>query len=385
MKNQPLEELVEQIVTKLGAIQTDGHWHIGKIVAEAVSENDLRSKLPEVCRRLAAHPSSNLSYSYLRQCIRTFTYYPDIACRKLPESFYHVLANRVYHQEDRDRFEKLAMENGWNVNQLCSEIRTELLSRKEQSKSELGFDLQLTNLWYFNSSDPRFGKADFRGRIAGQIIANALYYFAEPDGLIVDLFAGSGTLGDVINKLPFFSGRKHVMLDLNPSDERIKYNDVITSGIPLPDDSASYIFLDPPYGNLGRRYYGTSASDLSRIAPEAFLSVMFSVIRECRRVLLPGKNVSLIVESIMPFDSNFIDLPFVLGKKFTEEGFSIVSKVYVPNQTMRNEGSMPNVIAQSRAKRKLISDCRELLTFKKQQCKPVSGVIDISNVRRRKR
>jgi hypothetical protein len=365
MNYKSSEGLIEGIVEKLGAIQTDGHWHIGKIISETVLENETRSKIVGVCRSLAAHPKGNLSYSYLRQCIRTYTYYPDISERELPEALYHVLANHVYRQEDRDRFEKLAMENKWNANQLKAGIRKELRSRKEQSKSEIGFDVKLTNLWYFNTSDPRFGKPSFRGRIAGQIIANALYYFAGDDGLVVDLFAGSGTLGDVIDKLPFFSSLEYVMLDLDPSDERIKFNDVMVSGIPLPDNSASYIFLDPPYGNIGERYYGNSDSDLSRMGPELYAVAMFSVIRECRRVLLPDKNVSLINEPIMPFDTDFIDLPFVLASKFIEEGFEIVSKVYVPNQTMRNEGSMPNIISKSRSKKKLISDCRELLTFRK--------------------
>ena len=364
MNDKSLEGLIEQIVVKLSAIQTDGHWHIGKIISETVLEHETKSKTVEVCRSLAAHPKGNLSYSYLRQCIRTYTYYPDISQRELSQSLYHVLANHVYRQEDRDKFEKLAMENSWNANQLRAEIRKELRSRKEQSKSEIGFDVKLTNLWYFNTSDPRFGKANFRGRIAGQIIANALYYFAGDDGLVVDPFAGSGTLGDIIDKLPFFNNLEYAMFDLNPSDERIKYNDVMVSGIPLPSNSASYIFLDPPYGNLGKRYYGSSDSDLSRMSSELYMVAMFSVIRECRRVLSPGKNVSLIIEPIMPFDSDFIDLPFVLGRKFIEEGFEIVSKVYVPNQTMRNEGSMPNIIAKSRSKRKPISDCRELLTFK---------------------
>jgi len=365
MKTKSVETLTEQIIKQLGTIQTDGHWHIGQIIAEVVEENEAKSKVAEICRQIAAHPKSNLSYSYLRQCIRTYTYYPNISRRKLPEPLYYILANRIYRQEDRDRFEQLAIKNKWNANQLSSEIRKELLSRKEQEKSERGFDLQITNLWYFNSSDPRFGKTNFRGRIAGQIIANALYYFAGTDGLIVDLFAGSGTLGDVIDKLPYFKGREYVMYDLNPSDERIKQNDVTINGIPLPKNSVGYIFLDPPYGHLGQRYYGASASDLSTMAPQSFLAVMYSVVRECRRVLRPNKNVSIIIEPIMPFDSNFIDLPFELSRKFVEEGFEIVSKVYVPNQTMRNEGSMPNIIAQSRAKKKLISDCRELVTFRK--------------------
>src|SRR5205823_7041370 len=147
MKDNSLERLINQIVAKLNTIQTDGHWHIGKIVSETISKNDAKAQVAEVCRMLSAHPKANLSYSYLRHCIRTYTYYPDISRRKLPEALYFVLANRVYRQEDRDRFEKLAIKNNWNINQLSSEIRKELLSRKEQLKSELGFDLHLTNLW----------------------------------------------------------------------------------------------------------------------------------------------------------------------------------------------------------------------------------------------
>jgi len=365
MAQKSLNHLTDEIVRQLGAIQTDGNWHIGKIISETLEANRAKSQLAEICREIAAHPASNLSYSFVRECIRTYTYYPDVAERKLSEPLYHVLANRVYRQEDRDRFEQLAIENHWNATQLSGAIRQTLVSRREQEKSELGFDLQLRNLWYFNSSDPRFGKQNFRGRIAGQIVANALYYYAGGDGLIVDLFAGGGTLGDVVDKLPHFQNREYVMFDLLPSDERIRQNDVTTDGIPLPNDSTGYIFLDPPYGHLGERYYGKSPSDLSTMGHQQFLAAMYSVIRECKRVLRKQRNVSIIIESIMPFDSDFVDLPFMLARKFIDEGFVIVSKVYVPNQTMRNEGSMPNIISHSRAKKKLISDCRELLTFQK--------------------
>lgn len=363
MVSDTVQTAVERIVDGLNGVQTDGHWQVGKVVAEAVSTNGLRSRLPEVCRALVEHPKTHLSYAYLRQCVRTYTYYPDAPQRPLSSGLYFVLANRVYREEDRARFEQLAIERSWNANQLATEIRKEARSRKEESRTELGFDLQLTNLWYFNTADPRFGKPEFRGRIAGQIIANALYYFGSGSGAVIDVFAGSGTLGDIIDKLPFFADFQYVMFDLSPCDGRIRQNDVMLHGIPLPSNSAGYIFLDPPYANLGERYYGTSESDLSRMAPGTFLAVMFSVIRECKRVLTPGRNVSLIIEPIMPFDDDLIDLPFQLAQRFVQEGFEPVSKVYVPNQTMRNEGSMPNIIGQSRRKKKLISDCRELLTF----------------------
>lgn len=364
MTTKDIDKLTEKIVERLSKLNTDGHWHIGKIITEVVDENKAKSQIADLCRQISTHPRSNFSYDYLRQCVRTFTYYPDISDRKLPEPIYHVLANRIYRKEDRERFEQLAIKNKWNTNNLAREIRKERLSKKENQKSELGFDLQLTNLWYFNTADPRFGKPDFRGRIAGQIVANALYYFAGDNSTIVDPFAGSGTLGDVIDILPFFSGRNYVMLDLNPSDKRIKQNDVTINGIPLTKNSAGYVFLDPPYGHIGQKHYGTSESDLSQMPPESFLATMYSVIRECKRILESGRSVSIIIEPIMPFDDDVVDFPFLLSRKFIEEGFVLVSKVYIPSQIMRNK-SLPNIFAHAKTKKKMISDCRELLTFRK--------------------
>lgn len=365
MAFKDINQLSEKIVERLSALNTDGHWHIGKIISEVVDENKAKSQIADLCRQIAIHPRSNFSYEYLRQCVRTFTYYPDISERKLPEPIYHILANRIYRKEDRERFEQLAIKNKWNANNLAKEIRKERLSKKEKQKSELGFDLQLTNLWYFNTADPRFGKPDFRGRIAGQIVANALYYFASENSTIVDPFAGSGTLGDVIDILPYFSGCNYVMFDLNPSDKRIKQNDVTVKGIPLSKNSAGYVFLDPPYGHIGQRYYGTSVSDLSQMPSESFLVAMYSVIRECKRILESSKNVSIIIEPIMPFDGDVVDFPFLLTRKFIDEDFELISKVYIPSQVMRNK-SLPNIFAHAKSKKKLISDCRELLTFRKK-------------------
>lgn len=359
------DQLAESIVEKLGNLSTDGHWHIGQIITETIDQNKAKSQIADICRQISANPKANFSYEYLRQCIRTYTYYPDVSTKKLPEPLYHMLANRIYRKEDRDRFERLAIEKNWNINDLAKEIRKERLSIKENQKSELGFDLQLTNLWYFNTADPRFGKADFRGRIAGQIVANALYYYADINDVIVDPFAGSGTLGDVIDKLPYFSNRTYILFDLNPCDDRIKQNDVTTQGIPLANQSAGYVFLDPPYGHIGQRHYGSSEADLSRMSPEGFLASMYAVIRECKRILRPEKNVSIIIEPILPFEGNVLDFPFLLSRKFVDEGFEIISKVYVPSQVMRNK-SLPNIFARARAKKRLISDCRELLTFRKQ-------------------
>ena len=43
--------------------------------------------------------------------------------------------------------------------------------------------------WYFSHCDPRFG-VKYPGRIPGQIPANLIHYFTQPNDLVVDLMAG---------------------------------------------------------------------------------------------------------------------------------------------------------------------------------------------------
>ncbi len=103
MTTRDINQLTESIVEQLSNLSVDGHWHIGQIISEVVQEQKAKSLVANICRQISAHPKANFSYEYLRQCIRTYTYYPDIATKKLPEPIYHLLANRIYRQDiDRD-------------------------------------------------------------------------------------------------------------------------------------------------------------------------------------------------------------------------------------------------------------------------------------------
>jgi len=66
----------------------------------------------------------------------------------------------------------------------------------------------------------------------GQVVANALYYYTKPNDYIVDPFAGSGTLGDVVDNVPHFQDRKYKMYDANPIDERIGRNNILLTASP---------------------------------------------------------------------------------------------------------------------------------------------------------
>ncbi|MFB0556400.1 MAG: hypothetical protein ACETVW_00875 [Dehalococcoidia bacterium] len=354
------------IVQRLNELCGDNLWEVGKMVTKTVQE------LPQVrgghsngkiLQGLVAHPDAHFALSFLRECQALYKVYPDITSKQLPQSFYLALATQVHDAEERKAFEKEALSNGWNLTQLKKAIWDRRLARTQAEKSKYGFDLCVTNLWYFNSADPRFGKSHFKGRIAGQIVANALHYYTRPVDYIVDPFAGSGTLGDVIDKLEYFHDRRYKMYDLYPIDERIQQNDVL-NGIPERDESVDYVFLDPPYGSIPRGYYSGQDSDLARMNHDEFCIQLKSVIKECHRMLKSGGRVSIILEPYLTL-SSFFDFPGRARNEFLQQGFRQIGKVYVANQTMRGGLSTAYMITESKRRNFMISDCRELLTFKK--------------------
>lgn len=354
------------IVQQLNELCGDNLWEVGKMVTQTVqrlSEEGGGNSKGKILKELVAHPDAHFALSFLRECKALYEIYPDLTSKQLPQSLYLILATQVHDAEEREAFEKEALSNRWNLPQLKKAVWDRRLAKKQAEKSKYGFDLCVTNLWYFNSADPRFGKSYFKGRIAGQIVANALHYYTRPGDYIIDPFAGSGTLGDVIDKLEYFHNRRYKMYDLYPVDDRIQQNDVL-NGIPEQDESVDYVFLDPPYGSIPRGYYSGQDSDLAEMNRDEFCMQLKSVIKECHRMLKSSGRVSIILEPYLTLNS-FFDFPGEARKEFLQQGFRQIGKVYLANQTMRGGLSTAYMITESKRRNFMISDCRELLTFEK--------------------
>lgn len=357
---------LDAIVQQLNELCGDNLWEAGKVITQTVqrlSKGEGDNSKGKILQELVAHPDAHFALSFLRECKALYDTYPDLTSRQLPQSFYLLLATQVHDAEERKVFEKEALSNSWNLTRLKKTVWDHRLAKKQAEKSKYGFDLCVTNLWYFNSADPRFGKSHFKGRIAGQIVANALHYYSRPGDYIVDPFAGSGTLGDVIDKLEYFHDRRYKMYDLYPIDDRIQQNDVL-NGVPEQDESVDYVFLDPPYGSIPRGYYSGQDSDLARMNHDEFCIQLKSVIKECHRMLKSGGRVSIILEPYLTL-SSFLDFPGRARNEFLQQGFRQIGKVYVANQTMRGGLSTAYMITESKRRNFMISDCRELLTFEK--------------------
>lgn len=357
---------LDPLIEKLNSFSADNYWDLGKFLVEKVIPAALKEGIfgDHILKRMSDVPGFKFPYHMLKQCQMFFSYYPDVEKRPLAEIFYYELATKVHDSRDRDRYERMAINNKWTISDLQKNIREDEFSRREDERTRFGFDLKERNVWSFDTPDPRFGKSGYKGRLPGQVVANALFYYAPAGAYVVDPMAGSGTTGDVIESLPHFSDRKCKMYDLDPSDSRIERANILQTGIPEQSTSADYVFLDPP----SDFYPKADETDFSPSAAKAETMMKFKTLaRESSRILKPGGRLSLIVEA--SFGSfGVIDFPFEVASVMKELGLTPIGKVYLPR---RGDATKLRSTSNAAGLKPMASDCREMLTFQKP-VQPVS-------------
>ncbi len=364
-KAEVREFSIAELARELNSFNVDNYWDLGKFLVDKVMPTARKQGMFEdqVLKMISSQPGIKFPFSVLKQCQQYYTYYPDVKKRPLPEVFYFDLATKVDESKRRDQYEKLAIEYKWTISDLRKKIHDDEVARRIDERTKYGFDLRERNVWTFDVPDPRFGKPNYKGRLPGQIIANALYYYTKSGDYIVDPFAGSGTLGDIVDVLPYFQDRKYKLYDANPIDERISRNNILLTGIPEQSGTVDYVFLDPPAEFTQKD--STSDFEVSIDAARADFVLKFKgIIRECSRILKNGGKVSIIIESAFA-GKEFLDFPNELTQLFKDQGFKEVSKVYLPKRTSESAMKIAAGIAEVKGIRALSSDCRELLTFQK--------------------
>jgi hypothetical protein len=353
---------ITELVEKLNSFSVDNYWDLGKFLVDKVMPAARKAGMFEdqVMKMISSHPGVKFPFSMLKQCQQYYAYYPDVKTKSLPEVFYFDLATKVETSKQRDQYEKMAVDYRWTISDLRKKIHDDELARRIDERTKFGFDLRERNVWNFDTPDPRFGKPGFKGRLAGQIVANALFYYTKPGDVVVDPFAGSGTLGDVIDAVPYFHDRKYKMFDVNPVDSRINRNNISLTGIPEESNSADYVFIDPP-----EEFTQKDTSIESEVTPGAaradFLLKFKGITRECSRILKPGGKISIIIEPAFA-GPEFLDFPTEVIQMFKDLGFKQAGKVYLPRRSGETNAKTNKGIAGLHI---LSSDCRELLTFVK--------------------
>jgi DNA modification methylase len=137
-----------------------------------------------------------------------------------------------------------------------------------QRLERLDIKLQPYDVWQFPSCHDLMGDRH-PGRIPGQLIAHALYFFTQPGDTVIDPMVGSGTTLDAC----LLMGRKCFGFDIDERHDRpdvIRHN-ILKDGWHSHIEKADLIFWDPPYfekmdsQNIGEDgYIEGSISKLSR-------------------------------------------------------------------------------------------------------------------------
>ncbi len=348
---------LENLIEKLNSFSADNYWDLGKFLVEKFIPAALKEGIfgEQALKSLAEIPGGKFPYSMLKQCQQFYTYYPDVEKKPLPEIFYFDLATRINDSSKRREYEKMAIDKKWTISDLRKKISDDELARRQDEKTKYGFDLKEKNFWTFDAADPRFGKPNYKGRIPGQVIANLLFYYTNQQSYIVDPMAGSGTLGDVIEALPYFQDRRFKLYDLNPVDERILRNNILQTGIPEQTNSTDYVFLDPP------AEFFPQTNDISfsiQTAKAESMLKLKGIIRESARILKPGGRVSILIEPTIA-GLDVIDFPGEISVLFKEFGFKIIGKIYLSKRADAAKS------ARIGSEKSFVSDIREILTFEK--------------------
>jgi len=174
-------------------------------------------------------------------------------------------------------------------------------------------ELQVTTLWEYPSQTygaGTQGNPSFPGATPSYVIWNLLQRYTRPKQLVVDPMCGSGTTLDVAREID----RRALGYDLAPTRPDIFRADA--RHLPLEDEKADFVFLDPPYST--HIHYSDDSRCIGRLdaATPAYVEAMDEVFADVFRILRPGRVFAVYVS-----DS------FVKGQGFFALGFDLFQRL----------------------------------------------------------
>jgi DNA modification methylase len=173
--------------------------------------------------------------------------------------------------------------------------------------------IEATTLWDFPRQSygltPK-GNNKYPGVTPALIIYNqSIWRYTDPGDLVVDPMAGSGTTLDVCRE----EKRRCICYDIAPPRPDVIQND--SRNIPLQSNTVDLVFVDSPYGDNIK--YNDNPNCIGKISSETeqFYDELEKVIKECHRVLKPGKVIGWLIGDQWVKD------------KFTPVGFKVYQRL----------------------------------------------------------
>ncbi len=179
-------------------------------------------------------------------------------------------------------------------------------------------NIQVTTLWDYPSQhygNELQGDPNYRGATPSYIIWNLLKRYTKEKMLVIDPCCGSGTTLDVARDL----NRRALGYDLNPQRKDIFRVDA--RDLPLEDEKADFVFIDPPYSTHLEYSDDPRCIGKCDAADGSYYQAMEEVIDEIYRVLRPDRYMALYVSDSYVHGKAFHPIGFelfeLMRKKFT--------------------------------------------------------------------
>jgi SAM-dependent methyltransferase len=328
-------ELIDHLCVKLSKIKTglehtkdQQSWEMAKLyvdtyplIARALREEGIPNASPQRINRAIRMESGyqGPGGSWLQHAKRTGEFFKDIfsvaSNRKLPYDFYRHLANCKLSDA-----RKIELRTEIEAKPVTREVLRIRIKQEVDKLPHVGFTLKCDNCWSFSERV----ESDFDGGIHPLVVANLLYYCANPGDVVIDPMAGGDTTFKVIEQYPYFqqplldvegSGRRTIhRADLNSHVKEIVQADA-TKRLPWADALADFCLFDPPYYLVAEGKYSTLGSTI-----EEWKAAMSAVAQEIRRVLKPGGKVAVITDDYLRAD--FQPLSRLAAQAFEALGFT---------------------------------------------------------------
>ncbi len=182
-------------------------------------------------------------------------------------------------------------------------------SGKSKAFNKPALRIQVTTLWEYPSQhygESVQGDPDYRGATPSYIIWNLLQRYTKEKDLVIDPMCGSGTTLDVARDLK----RRALGYDVNPTRPDIFRVDA--RKLPLEDEKADFVFIDPPYStHIDYSDDPRCVGKLHAGSPE-YYEAMRLVIGEIHRILRPDRYMGLYVSDSHEPKKGFFPIGFEL-------------------------------------------------------------------------
>lgn len=237
----------------------------------------------------------------------------------------------------------------------------------EDKLKKLNIKIQPYDVWNFSSCNDLMGDKH-PGRIPGELVCHALYFFTNPGDFVLDPMAGSGTVLDAC----LLMDRKCRGYDIDDRHERIDIESHnLSDGWMDTAKKANLIFWDPPYFNkmdsLNIGKDGYIEGSISKQTPgeyKEWINQKFTELYE--RTKADVKVCFLMSDWDSENDKNFSGHEGIFLWDYADmiksAGWKIRKQIQCP---LSSQQVHPDIVNKFRKSRRLARLCRYLLVIEK--------------------